>query len=1369
MDPGGHNQASSLAVAESKASDDPKVLTKVEQSVKYSSVMDGVDVEYIVTGNSVKENIVLNHFVDDFSLSFTYSLGNLSLVLQENGTYSFVDESGKTLFDFTPLFMFDANGNDSQNIRMTVTEIGKGEYVVTITPDSEWLKTAVYPVTIDPTVRSVLQTVSFYDTYVYQGSPTTNYSTQNNMIISGTSGAYLYQGLISFVLPSSVMNKQITYSYLSMTRDSFYTTGREIALYKNAACFDASTVIWYSKPGYSAAISDYNIIGSSSVYKFDITDAVKEWQATGNQTTPGFTIKDKSSYGTNLSIRTTEYTGVASDPVVEIGYVDPEGIKDYWTYSSQDGGSSGTGYVSDYTGLMTWIREDVSFSSERQTLGLSMVYNVLNRTVDLGYGLGWQTNYNMKVVYDTYLNKYYCVDSTGNKVYYQYSSQVIDPNLDSLEEMIQYGMEAEFFISEDGSNQMMMVLYDEYDDICGIYIVTTGYTLYTFYGVNNIFHLWSITEDFPSDHPKELFIERQLYGNFEKITRVTDEVGNYLQFAYNAAGRLASVSLYLKHPSPESDTLSQRVIYQYTQPSTGVYVLSSRWLEKDFDGNATFTSDDVVTYGYDADRRLVFGSDPSLGKIEYTYHTTTNKVSVVETNRVDGATEYVFSTITYSYSTKKTTMTDQDGNYVIRKFDDYGHTVNILDSTGTAQSFSYLNLFKNHDDTTGFYTLIDGTPNYKNNHKLITESLPQISEMNPLANPDFEYGLSFAYNEWELELETGSDAQAYTIDGVTEEGEEFEEPLPRVGSGAIRIQTTNDNGAYLIQNVVLDAGTYTVSGYVRNETDSSEGVYLEAVGASYGSAPLPVSILSEWQFVYHYFVVEQDNTTILIKLSDYGSGFAYFDAIQINQGFSTSRINLIENSSFEKTNGTSPWAEWVPSDSINVTRTTMSYDSTITGEINGTYGVQIVGSPTIKRYSYNFNTSFSNYVSGDGSLLIGAWAKSEGTPTSQLTADANDRLFRINVTTYDLSGAQTIVLSDSYIDFDTSVEGWQYNFGTVAIDSQVTHIKISLEYQGEGKVYFDNCQAFFEPAFTHYAYDVYGRIISTVKPGGETVTYEYPVGNTFLRIPSKVETKTVSGEILTDSGEISSIETNNLLYSFTKNVSGQTTSVFVQEGATTYYSTSTGYLSTAFNQYVSSTTDEYGNTTHYYNDVYSGLLEAIENAKGQDTHYLYDDEGKLIEVRSEDDFDSANPLVAGKVAYAYDSQDRLIRICLQYNDPNSPTYYYQITYDEQGRMDSVKVNQSSLITFEYEVGTLYSDRIFSQTYGNLDVIRFEYDGSGRVIQVNYQLYGESSPTTRYAYAYDSMGNLNVISTWDLFNPTASPPAVFGYDASEESQ
>src|SRR5690606_6735073 len=107
--------------------------------------------------------------------------------------------------------------------------------------------------------------------------------------------------------------------------------------------FTAGTVTWNTKPSTSSEMTDYHIVDSNNLYVFNITKAVREWQATGNTRTSGFTIRDKSYYGAYNSVNTMEATGTTNDPVIEIGYIDPAGIKDYWTYNSQQVGKNSTG------------------------------------------------------------------------------------------------------------------------------------------------------------------------------------------------------------------------------------------------------------------------------------------------------------------------------------------------------------------------------------------------------------------------------------------------------------------------------------------------------------------------------------------------------------------------------------------------------------------------------------------------------------------------------------------------------------------------------------------------------------------------------------------------------------------------------------------------------------------------------------------------------------------------------------------------------------------------------------------------------------------------------------------------------------------
>ncbi len=465
----------SIAYSENiEKSSDPKILTKTSQSVQYERIMDGVAIEYIVTGSSVKENIILDKYIKDFSLSFTYSLANLSLVSKEDGSYVFVNGDKEEVFKFDSLYMYDAKDEESFDVVLRVEEGKEGNYTVTVIPDPEWLKTAVYPVTIDPTISSIYQSFSIQDTYINKLYPTSQSYYNNNSfyVANGSWTGSERRGLLSFVMPD-MSGKVITYAHLTLYKWNTQTTERTIAIHHNTSSFTASSVTWNSwmtpEPRHRSEMVDYVIVnqGKDTPYTFNITKSVREW-VEGVSPNYGFTIKDKANVGAYTAFYSSES---AKKPVIEIGYIDAEGLKSFWTYQTFDAGEAGAVYVADYTGLMTLVRQDLSFSTERDSLGLTMVYNIVNRNTDIGYGSGWRTNYSMEVIYDANLLRYYTIDATGSKVYYQPTEYIDDENLDILYDMEDYGMSSNYYISEDGSNQFMFVLIDEWSEVCGIYIM----------------------------------------------------------------------------------------------------------------------------------------------------------------------------------------------------------------------------------------------------------------------------------------------------------------------------------------------------------------------------------------------------------------------------------------------------------------------------------------------------------------------------------------------------------------------------------------------------------------------------------------------------------------------------------------------------------------------------------------------------------------------------------------------------------------------------------------------------------------------------------------------------------------------------------
>ncbi len=77
-----------------------KELTNINQSVLYSNIQNNVDIEYIVTGSKVKENIIINQYVKDFSMTFEYKLKGLTLKEDNEGNIAFVNDEDEVVFTF---------------------------------------------------------------------------------------------------------------------------------------------------------------------------------------------------------------------------------------------------------------------------------------------------------------------------------------------------------------------------------------------------------------------------------------------------------------------------------------------------------------------------------------------------------------------------------------------------------------------------------------------------------------------------------------------------------------------------------------------------------------------------------------------------------------------------------------------------------------------------------------------------------------------------------------------------------------------------------------------------------------------------------------------------------------------------------------------------------------------------------------------------------------------------------------------------------------------------------------------------------------------------------------------------------------------
>jgi len=1318
-----------------------KELTNTRQSVMYTGVQNNVDIEYIVTGSQVKENIILNKYIEDFSMTFEYNLKDLSIKEDSDGNIFFVNDENEIIFTFSELFMFDDETNESQAIEYKLLETGKNTYEITIIPSDEWLKAASYPVTIDPSIVLETNNTNIRDKYVYSSSGS---NSSTNYIKSGYSGTYKYRSYIEFAIDSLPEDIAINYANLQL---NLYSNNVDNISQINARMVNQTTSFDSIQGQYlldvDDKIIDYLYVLSTDVnenYTMNITKAINTWYEDGVSDGVIELRTEDESVDDFVFFDSLEYSSVTG-PKLIIGYTHAAGIKDYWTYNSQQVGGKSTGYVSDYTGLLTVVRNDLSFATERQTLSLSFGYNILDRDTNIGYGAGWNIAYNSYIKYDSDSSMYYSEDYTGNIVYYH--SVACDSRFQTS-----YPGQNYCYIAEDCSGNILVRQYGY--GVFGGQFIQTPDDIRQIYNTSG--YLTSIRNE---ETNQSIFVTRD-GANPDKVTKIRDMSNNEINITYNSYG-ISSAVLSVYQDSSNSHDL-EKIVYLYEYISD-YDIYSPRLLEhyKDYDKDNTFSLSNRLYYNYDNNGRIEKSLIAGEDQIQYYYNTYTDKVTKIKSS-YNGA---YFSEIDYTYNSKETIITDQNDDFIIYKFDDFGHTVNILDSDGNVQYYKYLNIFSSEDTNGAEYVIIDGQPNYRNNHALISQSSPQSNLFNPISNHGFEYDSSSVEVSWIYQDDNG-ELRELDRDQHSDDKSIF-------GNYSAKLRGDLSDYGHFEQIVILDSGAYTLTGYVLNEA-SNNNVWIDVDGEDYGGAVIYVDNDSEWTKVSITFGVFSDNTEITVSLVNHSIGLAYFDNIEIYEGFIDNRTNMIDNSSFEMTGTIQDLPGWVFSNSDDVSRVSAeTINNNYYESILGDYAIKIQGDGLESRSAVTGISDFldTTVLEERGQLVIGAWAYSDGTPTTITSddyIDDHDRYLRVRVDFVDTvtyvygSTYDSTIIKSEYIVFDTSVEGWQYQYAEIVMPNENTYwINVFFEYKGEGNVYFDGLQVFFENAYTNYEYDEYGNLTAIQTSSGDRTEYLYDQALDFLSTPLVINFPDETSVDLSENTEglVDEVTYNNVSSTPTYNDYGQVTSMKIGDD-NTYFTTSTTY--THFSQYTLTKTDEFSNTTEYYNDTLTGLLEAIENAKGQDTHYIYDDEGKLVEVVSVDNFENYSVgQEDAMVEYMYDTKDRLWKIVLD------DDYYYEISYDNQGRMEQISVNTTPLMSYTYEMeGTYYTDRLSEQAYGNGDVLKFTYNDKDQIENIQFKESGGAF-VTRFSYEYDDRGQIAVYNTFDGGQIVASE--YYTYDTS----
>uniref|UniRef100_UPI00398992A9 DNRLRE domain-containing protein n=1 Tax=Clostridium thailandense TaxID=2794346 RepID=UPI00398992A9 len=837
-----------------------QTVENLSSAVEFSDVYPNIDLQYNISSEMLKENFIIKNKVNNPILTFNLEVKNLIPVIQQDNSIIFYDDqnTSEVIFKIDPPNMYDSTMSSSKNIKMTLNQQNKN-YILTLIPDNSWINDTqrLYPIIIDPTIKTAQETNSIVDSYVSLNYPTTNYKNETILKVGNGNTTGITRSFIKFSLPTDklkagdlVIGARLN---LKMALDNY--DKRQINVYKVTQDWSSGSITWANSPSVEEGkIQDYQVINGAlgSWVSWDITKLVKEWISTGINY--GVTLRNSNEsvgYNQFYSSDVSDYDEAGNNisvvrPVITIDYINNSGLENYWTYHSQDVGRAGSGYVNDFNGNLVFIHNDLAMTGSKMPLAINHVFNSNDRAVNLGYGYGWRLNLNQRIEADSIgdMQYYIYTDEDGTKHYFYY-----DNSSETYQQ--QMGVDLTFNKNSDGS-------YTITDKEGGrLEFVVGGY-------------LYKIKDK--NDNTITLSYDGTV------LKSITDGAGRVTKLDVLSNGYLVGII----------DPGGQRTSFAYNGQQLS---------------QITYPDGKYTLFTYDSKNNLQNAKNYDSYNINYDYYPQSPyRVKTIKEFGTDGSLGGSLD-IKYGYNTTTFTDMNKPDRINIYQFNDYGMTISIKNSDESAEIYKYNNEKKNlYNKLSAASRMQKFSKNYLKNHgaeseelywtkgnwmgiepknidgKFTTEEAYMGQKSLKMTKSD-ESSRDF-YQQWVTGLEIG---KAYV----------FSAYIKTVG-----ITKLNNKGAALFITYKDSSGVYNsfestciqgTNDWVRHDFS-----FTLPSNADTSSVAASVGIIQE-------------------------KGTAYFDCMQLEEGNIPSRYNLVENADFSySTTDPSPWIKGSETDTNDV-------------------------------------------------------------------------------------------------------------------------------------------------------------------------------------------------------------------------------------------------------------------------------------------------------------------------------------------------------------------------------------------------------------------------------------------------------------------
>ncbi len=1137
-------------------------LDNMYETATYKGVFNGVDLEYVVTHKGIKESIVIESLSVATS-KYAYSIETDGVVLRlqlDNTIIAYSNEDGTEVFRLSAPYLEDSNGDISTDIVVTLTETTDNTYILQYNLPHDWLRTAAFPVVLDPTVSAVSTNTTIEDIGIAELNTYTDAFTYTNMYLRAGKDS-VYGTVRSFVkfnaLPYLTSADVVVDAKLKLYNPLSDATSMVIDVHKVTENWTSSTngvsMNWSTQPDFSSIVQDYQVVTGIGYYEWDITDIARDWFATGNNTGIAITAHDESTVTTQKKFYSSDIDNHMQYPLLTLFYINNTGLESYWDYTELAAERAGTGYINHFSGNLVWVHQDLGYDGNRAPVSVYHVYNA-NDSLDnrFGLGYGWRTNYNQLVYQLEDYDIYVWEDEDGTRHYFEDPDEAnVYTDTDGLGltlAKIVSGTSYTYTITDSNGN------VSKFDKLGRLVQISDNQTIKSYIYVNYKSSVATSADRF-------------------KISSIEDGVAREYMFSYSS-GLLS----YIKFYGITGGELN-RVSYYYDDGELS---------------DITYSNGAGATYfGYGANHLLRRVMENCEYRLNFTYNTTVaglpnriTKVQEADNTDLDSETTEDGGYITFKYGHNETKFTDRAGRTLISQFNYWGNTICTQDSEGNATYYGYSNNTANSAEIMNQLRLSSNLQNTVGN---------KISQPNVLNYSKF----------WtEIDGYTG---------GTRENG-----TVTHTGTVSIKLTRTSSNSlpnAMSGKNTLkLEAGeSATFSAYVNAESITTSGFYL-VLGTSITTGAKSEKIRKtegQWErFEVTYTNTENSTVTVTPYLLLQGKGTVYVDSLQLEKTTSASRYNYVYNGDFS--DGHNGWDRSSGIYRRNIT--TNISGSTSPAKVLDVYCYKAVGNPNAEVYATQ--TISISGLAGDSFVLSG-WARGDSAP---LTEETN-RTFEIRATVNYTDGSEETTSLSFNPDMDMT-DIWQYVSGGVYATKDYSSIDIAIRYDyNVNEAYFDGIQLFKEGFGAVYGYGETGLsdddldMTSMTDANGNRMEIEYENN---LPVSAKDTQGNQTSYVYDTYGNLTKeTDSDGVIYEYDYNSYGQVTQTSITNPADgTVLTSSTTY--TTNGNYITSETDTEGNTTTYDYDQNTGLLKSIqypEDTRDTRTEYVYDSQYNLISTR----------------------------------------------------------------------------------------------------------------------------------------------------------